>query len=175
LTLRGSFNASALPALQDLPLYVLNLNKCDLIGADWKGLSGQLQNIDLSDSSINDLSLSSLPRLLHLRDLYLSRTHITSIGCLPEVSPNLQALVLNGTPITDSGLGAIDRLQDLQILELDDTRITTNILPILARMPRLELLSLQRTEIDDESMRQASFRTEVVVKGNFIRLGSASC
>ena len=60
-------------------------------------------------------------------------------------------LDLEGTLVTDAGLGYLHDLRTLRFLVLDSTRVTDAGLPHLKRLPHLHDLSLNNTQISDDA------------------------
>jgi len=80
-------------------------------------------------------------------DLAKLREHLENL-------PELQALGLHGTRITDVGLQHLENLKGLQYLELGDTEIGDAGLKHLMGMTNLEKLRLDDTQVSDDGIKE---------------------
>ena len=77
------------------------------------------------------------------RHIRVGGQSITELTALPR----LQALLLNGAPITDKGLRELSRLKSLQTLRLGGTQVTDEGLWHLTLLGRLQSLDLGNTKV----------------------------
>jgi hypothetical protein len=80
-------------------------------------------------------------------DAYHQRTFDDHAAAYLQELPNLEAIELNGTQITDAGLAHLAGLTNLRELLLTDEQITDAGLSHLKRLPNLELLMLNGTQV----------------------------
>jgi internalin A len=92
-------------------LAIEDSNKLSGIGFFYLQDMPKLESLLLSESSINDLGMREIGKLLHLKRLVLSYTNITDIGIgsLKQLK-SLEELSLNGTNIS------IDKVKDLSFM-----------------------------------------------------------
>ncbi len=109
-----------------------------------------LQRLNLSSSAITDDGMDSLVHLEQLEILILTGTVVTDAGVsVISQLPKLRTLNLSGTHVTSAVLQELHSLPDLRNLMLDDT-IVGGQPPESLSLPRLESLSLARTNVGDE-------------------------
>lgn len=132
-----------LPCLEELELIDVTGSVCLEIGASMTvrsvtisgfGFTGEdiselsrlrnLENLDLSYTSVTDASLHSLTALKKLRKLHLSQTLITDFGISELSSLPLELLDVSETAITDSCLQSISQIGTLRNLRISTTRVT---------------------------------------------------
>jgi Leucine-rich repeat (LRR) protein len=117
------------------------------------GVSVYLHDPARGDADVGGLlqTIGASPELIALR---LARTSIsdaslTELGKLTQ----LRELDLAATPVTDAGLAALSGLVGLQRLDLEATQITDAGLPALAALSQLQWLSLARTKVTGAGLR----------------------
>ena len=112
-----------------------------------------LNNLDLSQTPIDDRGLAPISGLIGLDDAKLVGTKITSMSYayLKHLSKR-NNLSLANTQVGDEGSAALGELKALTRLNLDATRITDVTLAHLAGLPKLQDLSLERTDITDRGL-----------------------
>ena len=79
-------------------------------------------------------------------------------GTLVYYSDALRELSLSGSLITDRGIANLPRLPKLKLLILDDTRITDDVIPYLERFPSLVEVSVKRSRISKDGLREMARR-----------------
>ena len=121
-----------------------------------------LNALNINFTMVSDSGLLALTSLKGLKELYLSNTSVSNAG-LPLLATltNLQKLVLSNTIITDSGLSEINQFTKLKELFLANTAVSDAGLPHLINFEALELLFLSRTSISDEGLAILSKCTEL--------------
>ncbi len=78
-----------------------------------------------------------------------------ALDAFSAIGPNMRALYLGGTAVTDGGVrDAIRRMPNLQVLHLDRTAVTDALLEDLADLQHLEILNLYGTGVSDAGVRQ---------------------
>ena len=114
--------------------------------------SGQIVEVNLRGSWINDAEMIQLSRLPQLQRLDLSHTRITDEGLLRlKSAPQIVELKLfYAELITDQGMTAIRNWKQLKRLNVRGTRISDGTLEILSRMTQLEALDIANTQISDD-------------------------
>ena len=166
-------------------LRYLNLVGMQLTDEGVKRLTGlsNLEALDAYNTAITDAGVASLANLTALSHLLIGKTKITDAALSSLTSmPNLEELRLEGTAITDAGMTALAKMPQLRTLYLDDTKITDAGLEKLcdpqAGAPKLEFLSLCRTQIDDGAVQtlsaMTSLRTLAVRDSRLSRGGAAA-
>lgn len=125
----------------------LDLDRSNLTNADLRPLADleSLRELDLENCTISDDGFATLPRLQALEKLHLD-------GCANDVwakhlavlrMPNLRALRLGGSDVTDQGVDALSSAYDLNYLSLYAVDgITGNCVESIARMKSLKLLGV---------------------------------
>ena len=130
----------------------------------------KLEQLDLTQTDVNDEGLASIARLPRLKTLRLRSTRVTDSGLAAlsrlaglveldladlELSDEgvahlaglggLRILNLRGASISDAGLGHLSGMQELADLNLYRTRITNAGMPQLAALPGLRSVDLRYT------------------------------
>jgi Leucine-rich repeat (LRR) protein len=114
--------------------------------------SGQVVDVNLRGSWVNDADMIELGRFPELQRLDLSHTRITDEGLL-RLKSAAKIVDLNlfyVEQITDQGMTAIKNWTNLKRLNVRGTRISDGTLEILSRMPQLEALDIANTQISDD-------------------------
>jgi Leucine-rich repeat (LRR) protein len=114
----------------------VNLRGMEVDGAQLEQL-GEVNNLDLSETSITDLSLAHLSQLTELRKLDLSGTQVAGPGLAPLSW--LTSLNLSRTSMTDPGMEYLGRLRALRELQLQGTHVHGPGLEYLIGLTRLDL------------------------------------
>ena len=114
-----------------------------------------LKRLSLAGTSINDTQLAVLPVLSNLELVDLTGCPVTDTGLAASVTrlPNLQALALGGTGISDAGVGKLAECSSLRVLRLSDTAVTSAGLSRLARLPQLTRLDLSGCIVDETTLK----------------------
>lgn len=172
-----------LAALKNLTmLYLHSVNITDAGLKELAPLK-KLFALALNSTPITDVGVKELTALKNLTELYLSDTKVTDVG-VKELAPlkNLSVLELDSTQVTDQMLMVlrdIDRLHTLHMelvrgwrtlprpkgtrsrepagissRELHLTKITDAGLPVVAKLTRLESLTLRGSKITDAGLKE---------------------
>lgn len=146
-----------LPALRALKnLKELNLDGVNASpgGLEALGSLGALRSLSLSRSAVGSTDLNYLLPLGKLESLDLSETKIgdRALALLRPFS-TLRSLDLSRTRISDAGLANLEPLRHLRELRLDGTALTDACLPHLAKLPNLETVSVTKTKITRNGVR----------------------
>ena len=153
---KGVHDYSALAQLKAFDrLYKVELDGC-AIDDEALVFLAELQNMEelnLSGSTVTDAGLPSLIPLKKLTDLDLEGCSITdegmrSLGQMPQ----LNRLNLSGSKVTDAGLPLLIPLKELMELHLEGCLITDEGMKSLGKMPQLYALSLDSAWISDEGL-----------------------
>lgn len=120
-----------------------------------------LEQLDLSNTTAEELDLAGLPKLTSLK-LTQATANDQTLATL-AATPNLESLEAGSrdhtgyspqrTEITDAGLKPLADLKNLKKLDLTGARITDGGLQILAAVENLEELQLGGTSITDEGLK----------------------
>lgn len=131
-------------------LKYLTLDKTKVTDAGLVHLSGltNLRMLLLRDTNLTDDGLAHLTPLLDLETLLLDNTGVGDAG-LNQLPPDLKALGLSGTPVTNAGLATIARLTKLEYLNLSNSSITDAGLVQLENLPNLQALTVTNTQVTD--------------------------
>jgi hypothetical protein len=111
--------------------------------------SGRVQDIDLVGNDITGADVNRIAVFADLETLQLIapfKVKDEDLACLQSL-PRLTALDLMHTPIGDSGVEHISRIETLKSLRLSHTRITDKSLEYLARLKNLETLYIEGTRL----------------------------
>jgi len=111
-----------------------------------------LRGIDLSHTKITDHGLALLGRMSKLEYVHLDHTHITDSGLAHLVDLNLIVLLLQGTPISSTGMSHVGSIRSLELLDLGDTAVSDSGIEPLSKLSRLWGLQLNNTKVSDNSM-----------------------
>jgi Leucine-rich repeat (LRR) protein len=114
---------------------------------------GEVTQVGPLQAQVADADLGYLRRLPQLRALDLSYTEVTNEGLehLTSLS-RLEQLVLSHTGVTDPGLAHLKGLTQLQRLYLAGTRVTDAGLAHLEGLSRLQSLDISFTEVRDAGL-----------------------
>jgi hypothetical protein len=135
----------------------VDLSDSQVTGRGFRGWRhGRIEPLDLSGSKVDDDGMRYMGRATRVVRLRLSRTRITGNGLrwLPPEA-GLRELALNDTTIDDAAVQQLidsGRLANELELELDGTRVTDVSLAALARLNRLQRLSIRRTQTTPEGI-----------------------
>lgn len=135
----------------------VDLSDSQVTGRGFRGWRhGRVESLDLSGSKVDDDGMRYMGRAASGTRLRLSRTRITGNGLrwLPPEA-RLRELALNDTTIDDAAVQQLidsGRLANELELELDGTRVTDVSLAALARLNRLQRLSIRRTQTTPEGI-----------------------
>jgi len=113
-----------------------------------------LKRLSLAGTPVDDKQLALLPTLSNLELVDLTGCPVTDAGLAASVTrlPNLQALALGGTGISDAGVVKLAECSSLRVLRLSDTAVTSSGLSPLARLPQLVQLDLSGCLVDDAAL-----------------------
>ena len=138
-------------------LTTLNLHNAASVGdAGMISLSRltALEGLDLSGTAVTDQGLAHLRPLKKLRSLNLNRTAVSAAGLAYLDLGSLQQLYLNGTEVGDDSLTFLQRVSgDFTYLDLGYTGVTDVGIEAIARLEDLWYLDLSGTNVSDEGLR----------------------
>ena len=119
------------------------------------GNLADLEELDLSASSVTDKGLAHLGGLRRLTLLDLAQTKITGEGLrhLADLT-QLTNLGLEHTAVDDTGLAFLERFERLTELHLQGTPVTDKGAKSIRRLRALEMLFIQDTTIGDEGLKE---------------------
>ncbi|HEY5312525.1 MAG TPA: hypothetical protein VIK18_08390, partial [Pirellulales bacterium] len=171
-------DSAALPAVPFL-LYAIDLSNCtNVVDKDLEGLealsglielqlsrtkitdmlmpaianSRKLERLLLDATAVTDAGAANLRGLVAMRSLSLHNTKISDAGLANLAGmQQLARFAVNQTKITDAGVRYIAALGSLRTLNLSNTGITDAGLPLLTRLPLVNL-HLEKTKIDDQGI-----------------------
>ncbi len=112
----------------------------------------QLRQLDLDSTDVSDASLPQLSQLTELVTLRLSNTSVADLSAGVANLTRLEELILAGSTANDLAVEHISTLTQLKKLNLYRTAITDAAIPDLLKLPNLEYLSVERTEVSNESV-----------------------
>ena len=113
----------------------------------------ELQELNLSQSSVSDVGLAHLKGLTKLTHLGLGWTQVTDAGLVHlKGLTNLSELVLIETQVTDAGLAHLEQLTNLSTVRLSRTRVTDAGLAHLKGLTNLSELDLYWTQVSDAGL-----------------------
>ena len=151
ITDEGLANLSRLTELRELWLDFIPLSDRGL-----KHLSGlrKLQVLRLYGASVTDKGLRHLAGMADMRDLQLGRAGVGDKGLATVIRTmrRLETLDLQGNPVSDDGLSALESLTNLRWLALSHTPITDRGLKHVAGLHKLEYLFLDGTGVTDAGL-----------------------
>lgn len=117
-----------------------------------------LERLDLSKTQVSDTAISTLKGLPALQYLSLARTNVTDKATKELASLHLRELDLSGTSITTTGVAELcDRNSSAAMLEslnLSQTKVDDRSLPLFEQLKRLRELNLSSTEISIERLEE---------------------
>ncbi len=121
--------------------------------ADEKSPGKPVTDVLLDDAKDADPVLASLKGLPQLQALELARSHVTDAGLenLRGMS-RLRYLWLSGTQISDAGLEHLKALNELKSLYLDGTKVTDAGLRHLKALSQLRYLNLSGTKVSSAGL-----------------------
>ena len=111
---------------------------------------------------VNRTGLDQLAQLPQIQRLELDGATITDLNLDQLKELKLEALCLQDTGITDSGLDTITGLKRLKLLELRKNKITDDGLGRLAGLTQLEELDLSETNVTDAGLKRLLCLTQLV-------------
>jgi hypothetical protein len=99
--------------------------------------------------SRGDEGMSSIRRLVDIRELWLANSYVTDEGLRSAQDlPRLEVLILSNSNITDESAYTIAQMKQLRALFLDGTEITEQGMERIVRLPQLSVLSTPGTLTD---------------------------
>ncbi|XP_023770185.1 uncharacterized protein LOC111918793 [Lactuca sativa] len=116
-----------------------------------------LENLDLSGNLIGDDSVEFIASVgANLETLNLSNTRVTSagVGILAGHVPKLETISLSSTPIDDLAISYIAMIPSLKAIDVKATYVTgvDSSLEVLGNLKNLEKLNLEETPLKDEGV-----------------------
>ncbi|KAL0393670.1 UNVERIFIED_CONTAM: hypothetical protein Slati_4333200 [Sesamum latifolium] len=148
-------------------LCFLDLSSSSLQSFSFLRSMNALTNLNLSDSALVDNSVEHIAYIgANLRYLNLSNTKVTSegIGALAGHVPNLEIVLLSGTPIDDTAVSYISVMPSLKAINLSKTNVKGLIhqesdvsddvptFTALQNLNHLERLDLEEIHIKDAAL-----------------------
>jgi Leucine-rich repeat (LRR) protein len=132
-------------------------------GKPVKDASGEIVELNLTDTWVSDADMAKVAQLRHLRKLDLSHTRITGRGM------EYLALLDNVTDLncyfaeylTDDGIAHIGNWKRLERLNLRGTKVTSKVFESLAKLTSLRSLDISSTQIEDDGMDALSSLTKL--------------
>ena len=163
-------NSAGAAARSDPERWVVELG-----GSVARDEQGRLVEIDLRGSWVTDLELTRLAAASGVRELDLSRTHISDVALqtiarLPELrslnlrfcehiteagvahlrnARNLERLDLRGASVSDSGMAFLAQIPTLRWLDIGITQITGPSFEAIEALERLETLSIGGNRVSE--------------------------
>ncbi len=134
-----------------------DLKKLDLRGfgpSDLKFLAANvnLEELDLSRSSVGDAALASLKNLSKLRVLKLERSAVTDAGLAHLVDlPALEELY-PGESFGDEGVAHVGKIKSLRKLDAGNAKISNDGLSHLTQLKNIDSITLYGTKVNDDGM-----------------------
>jgi hypothetical protein len=107
-----------------------------------------------SNDQFDSASLAELNKLPRLHTLRLRGVPVADEDLRHLEHLELTTLELEGTGITDGGLGSLSTLGRLRVLDLEDTGITDAGLNSLATLPSLRVVKLKGTSVTEQGMQR---------------------
>ena len=124
--------------------------------SSWQGKIKNLKTLELCYSGVRDAHLSHFSSLLALEEINLDSCPVGdwALAHLADnnVTPNLTALNLADTDLTDLGMVHLPKFTHMKRLSLFYCNISNVGLQHLASMPNLEVLNLDSREIGDDGL-----------------------
>src|SRR6266550_7313628 len=123
-----------------------------------KDSSGEIVELDLTDTWVSDADMAKVAQLGHLRKLDLSHTKITDRG-MELLAPLENVTDLNcyyAEYLTEDGVAHLRNWKRLERLNLRGTKVTSKVFDSVAKMTNLRSLDIGFTQIEDEGFEQLS-------------------
>lgn len=138
------------------PLRVLCLSGCE-ITEDTLGLvpaSSGMTWLDLAGLPVGNAAVQRLvPDPSSLEQLTLEVTKVDDgMGAWLQKATGLRELDMSWTKVGDSFLQELSGFQDLSVLWMTGTRLTDQSIDAILRLPKLESLDVQRTQISEAGL-----------------------
>jgi len=108
----------------------------------------RLTQLDLSNTRVTTAGIKSLLRLTRITSLRLSKTDLDDSSVIWLKHLPLRELSLRGNKLGDEGLHQLGDIKTLERLDIGFTGATNATVEILCKLPRLQRLSITRTQID---------------------------
>jgi Leucine-rich repeat (LRR) protein len=134
----------------------LEVSGCNLqtnLDADFSRFT-HLRRLAIVETPFSAAEIRTLARLPQLEEAIFQKEQGID-GWLPSIGQlrHLRTLEIEGD-VSDRGVGSLAGLETVESLSLVSNRITSNVVPTLRKLKNLKALTLSRTEIDDEGLRQ---------------------
>ena len=149
-----------LAAISKMPnLSSLTLTNCGNITAE--GLKNlwnvpKLAHLDMKGTSIGDNSLDVIVQIKPLLDLTLNRTDVHQRGLEMLAKTRLHALSVCTINLDEDGCKAISAIKSLQGIKTSNNHRIGEGVAYLAKLPRLDYLDLENTNLDDDQIQSLS-------------------
>ena len=119
--------------------------------------------VSLSGADIRDDDLQLLLAFPELKALVVNNTPISDVGLSSILQlTNLERLDVRGTRITDAGLRHMDGLAALKTLDINDTPISDKGMEYLAHLPSLNSLGLAGSRVTAEGLSRLADQEQIV-------------
>ena len=120
---------------------------------------GEVEQLDLTGSDIDDQQLQMVAGIASLRAVYLNRTRIGDRG-MGELArlQKLKVLEVANTNVTDEGIKTIGVCRDLYWVVLADVNVTDACIETFRTLDKMEFLDLDGTDVSDAGIRRMSGR-----------------
>ena len=104
--------------------------------------------------ALADGALEGLPELPALNQLFLAKLPVSDddVVALVRKYPNLIAIALHDSKVTDAGMATVAKLEFLERVYLDGTSVSDKGLQLLANCEKLRMVSALRTAITPEGV-----------------------
>src|ERR1700682_790082 len=148
--------------MMPIVLALLLLSSLDQ-GRPVKDSSGEIVELDLTDTWVSDADMAKVARLRQLRKLDLSHTKITDRG-MELLAPLENVTELNcyyAEYLTEEGVAHLRNWKHLERLNLRGTKVTSKVFDSLAKLTSLRSLDIAFTQIEDEGFDQLSALTKL--------------
>ncbi len=131
-------------------LEVLHLPNQQFTDDDLRHLTGmtKLKELTLIGPGVSNTGLAYLGEMRQMESLQLINTKITTLEPIRWLT-RLKVLNVNGSPIDDEGLSALEGFTSLGRLQLGGTQITDSGIAHLATLSNLTMLDLHHTRVGD--------------------------
>ncbi len=136
----------------------LDLSNTDINDEGLKEIANSkaIVKLDVSKTLVHGPGIEKLGNLKELRDLDVGNNNINDfyVAMLVRSLPQLEALNLSETKITDKALQSVCQLKNLRKLDLEGNKITDKGLTSLENCSNLKSLNLRNTFVSSAGMRK---------------------
>lgn len=149
----GASASAPLSAFPNAPALTLPKRAVVALAPDWRPHAQEIAALE------NELGLKLAPRSQRATDGLILRTASAPRRCddaaLVKLAPIASFIVdaeLARTNVTDAGLAALAKFENLRALDLTGTSVTSAGLPALKELKKLEVLNLTGTAVDESGV-----------------------